>query len=185
MGRQPKARQVILDAARHIVRERGAGNLTYEELVQQSGLTRGGITYHFPTKDVLLRELVSCDIQQWRELEEQLKPKLDNDAAAELIAYIRSHSEPDEDHRRFVTGMLSAATLDPSLLDTVREYKNERTAKLKWTEQQLMQQLLRLASEGLFWSEIFSCQELPAKVRKRLVMKMEQLAEEWTETETN
>ena len=90
MGRLPKARQVILDAARHIVRERGAGSLTYEELVKQSGLTRGGITYHFPTKDVLLRELVSCDIEQWRELEEQLKPKLDNAEAAELIAYIRS-----------------------------------------------------------------------------------------------
>jgi AcrR family transcriptional regulator len=185
MGRKPKGRQIILDAARHIVRERGAGSLTYEELVQQSGLTRGGITYHFPTKDVLLRELISCDIEQWREIEEQLKPELDSDAAAELIAYIRSHSDRDEDHRRFVTGMLSAATLDPSLLDMVREYNNERTAKLKWTEQQLMQQLLRLAAEGLFWSEIFACQELPATVRKRLVTKMEQLAEEWTEADAS
>ena len=183
MGRQPKARQVILDAARHIVREHGAGKLTYEELVQQSGITRGGITYHFPTKDALLRELIDRDIVQWRELEEQLKPEMENEAAAELIAFIRSHSGHDEDHRRFVTGMLSAATLDRSLLDTVREYRTERRAKLEWTEQQLMQQLLRLAAEGLFWSETIGCQELPANVRQRIVSKMEQLAEEWTEAE--
>jgi len=183
MGRQPKARQVVLDAARHIVRERGAGSLTYEELVQQSGVTRGGITYHFPTKDALLRELVDCDIEQWRELEEQLKPDLDNEAAAQLVAHVRCHSERDEDHRRFVAGMLSAAMLDHSLLESVREYKRERTTGIDWTEQELMQQLLRLAAEGLFWAEIFDCQEMPAEARNRLVEKMERLAEEWAEAE--
>lgn len=181
MGRHPKARQLILDAARHIVREQGAGSLTYEELVQESGVTRGGITYHFPTKDVLLRELIECDIQQWCELEQQLKPDVENEATAELIAHIRSHSERGEEHRRFVGGMLSAVMLDHSLLDSVREFEKERAAGLEWTDQEVKQQLLRLASEGLFWSEIFGCSQLPAKVRKRLVARLEQLAEEWTE----
>ena len=180
MGRHPKARKVILEAARRIVRERGAGNLTYEELVQESGVTRGGITYHFPTKDDLLRELIRCDIEQWCEIEERLKPSLENEETAELVAHIRSHTERNDDRRRFVSGMLSAVTLDHSLLDPVREFMNERIGEVEWTDEKLMVELLRLAAEGLFWSELFACHELPTDARKRLVRKMEQLAEEWT-----
>lgn len=176
----PKARQAILDAARHIVRERGAGKLTYEELVQQSGVTRGGITYHFPTKEALLRALIESDIEQWCELEQQLKPKGVDAETAALIAFIRGHTERDEDHRRFVTGMLSAVTLDHSLLDPVREFTKRRREGVTWDNAQLRRHLLRMAAEGLFWSELFGCEELPADVRKRLVALMERLATEWT-----
>jgi AcrR family transcriptional regulator len=180
MGRYPKAREAILEAARRIVRERGAGNLTYDELVQESGVTRGGITYHFATKDALLRALIEADIEQWCELEGCLRPKDTDDETAELIAYIRGHTDRDEDRRRFVTGMLSAVTLDHSLLDPVREFEAERRIGIEWDDRQLRQHLLRLASEGLFWSELFGCEGTPPDVRKRLVALMEQLASEWT-----
>lgn len=180
MGRAPKARQAILDAARLIVRERGAGKLTFEELVQQSGVTRGGITYHFATKEALLRALVESDIEQWCELEQKHRPKDVDAQTAELVAYIRGHTERNEDRRRFVTGMLSAVTMDHSLLDPVREFMRERQDDIAWDDTDLRQHLLRLASEGLFWSEIFGCGELRPDVRKRLVAMMEQLAREWT-----
>jgi AcrR family transcriptional regulator len=180
MGRAPKAKQTILDAARRIVRESGAGKLTFDELVNQSGVTRGGITYHFATKDALLRALVEADMEQWRELEERHRPTDDDGTSAELIAYIRAHTERNEDRRRFVTGMLSAVTLDHSLLDPVREFVDRRRAGVEWDEPQLRQQLLRLASEGLFWSEVFGCGELAPDVRRRLVALMEVLAREWS-----
>lgn len=66
MPRPPKARLRVLDAAERIVKARGAANLTYDELVQESGVSRGGITYHFPTKDDLLRALIARDLEQKR-----------------------------------------------------------------------------------------------------------------------
>jgi AcrR family transcriptional regulator len=181
MGRMPKARQIVLDAARRIVRERGAGKLTFDELVHESGVTRGGITYHFATKEALLRALVESDIEQWSELERKHRPKDANEATAELVAYIRAHTERNEDRRRFVTGMLSAVTMDHSLLDPVRDFMQERSAGTDWDDMQLRRHLLRLASEGLFWSEIFGCCELKPDVRKRLVALMEELAREWAQ----
>ncbi|MDH3508664.1 MAG: TetR/AcrR family transcriptional regulator [Gammaproteobacteria bacterium] len=178
MGRTPKAKNQVLDAARRIVRERGAGNLTFEEIVQQSGVTRGGITYHFATKDALLRALVESDIEQWRELEERHRPEATDPQTAELIADIRGHTERNDDRRRFVAGMLSALTLDPSLLDPVREFIAQKLAGLEWDDVQLRRHLLRLAAEGLFWSEIFEYRELDADVRERLVALMEQMARE-------
>lgn len=179
MGRHPKAREVILDAARRVVRERGAGNLTYDELVQKSGVTRGGITYHFPTKDDLLRELIRRDLENWADIEERLKPPIENELAAEVIAHIRSHTERDEEHRRFASGMLSAITLDPSMLDPIRDYIEERCGDIEWNEQHFMLQILRLAAEGIFWSDVLGIGKLPDEARDGVVRKLEELAEQW------
>ena len=65
MPRAPKARAAILAAARRIVATRGAGHLTFESLSEESGVTRGGITYHFPSKESLLKGLVEDDLVQW------------------------------------------------------------------------------------------------------------------------
>lgn len=184
MGRAPKARQAILNAARRIVMEHGAGRLTYAELEQQSGVSRGGITYHFATKAVLLRALIESDVAQWCDLEAQHRPDEPNAEAADLLAYIRAHTARNEERRRFVTGMLSAAALDHSLLEPVREFTERRCCDRQWDERQLRQQLLRLASEGLFWSELFGCGELPPGIRQRLVALMEGLAGEWTASTT-
>ena len=54
MARPPIAHEKILAAARQIVERDGAGALTFDELVKESGITRGGITYHFPTKEDLV-----------------------------------------------------------------------------------------------------------------------------------
>ena len=184
MGRAPKAKQEVLDAARRIVRERGAGNLTFEELVQESGVTRGGITYHFATKDALLRALIEADMEQWRELEQRHRPETVDDQTAELIADIRGHTERNEDRRRFVTGMLSAITLDRSLLDPVRAFIARRRADMEWDDVQLRRHLVRLASEGLFWSELVGYGELEPDVRERLVTLMEEMALELAEPDS-
>jgi len=181
MGRTPKARQLVLDAARRIVRERGAGNLTFDEIVQESGVTRGGITYHFATKEALLRALVEADIEQWRELEARYRPDNVDSQTAEVLAEIRSHTARNEDRRRFVAGMLSALSLDRSLLDPVREHIAEKRQGLAWDETELRRHLLRLAAGGLFWSELLEYGVLEPGVRERLVALMERLAIELAE----
>ncbi len=181
MSREPKARQVILDAARRIVREQGAGKLTFDGLVHESGVTRGGITYHFATKQALLQALLAADLEQWCELEASYRPSDLGDHAAELLADIRCHTARNDDRRRFVAGMVSAVTHDRTLLDPVRKFIAEKRAGMKWSDAHLRQHLLRLAAEGLFWSELFEYGELEPAVRKRLVELMERLAVEWTE----
>jgi AcrR family transcriptional regulator len=183
MGREPKARQIVLDAARRIVREQGAGKLTFEGLVQESGVTRGGITYHFATKQDLLRGLLEADMEQWSELEQNCCPEEFSGQAAELLKDIRCHTARNEDRRRFVAGMVSAVTLDRTLLDPVRAFIAEKRAGVTWNDAQLRQHLLRLAAEGLFWSELFEYGELEPDVRKRLVELMEALALEWSDAE--
>ncbi len=182
MTRPPAARNKILEAAERIVKEHGAGKLTYEELVQQSGVSRGGITYHFATKDDLLRALLERDVEQWLVLEARERARLDDEPAADLIARIRAWANPDPEKRRFVAGMLSAVALDRSLLAPVRAEHAKWLASIEHDDAEARRCVLRLAAEGLFWSELFECSVLPEELRKRVMQQIESLAREWTDS---
>jgi len=186
MGRHPAARQKIIDASRAIVLERGAGALTFDEISQVSGVTRGGITYHFPTKQALLKGLVEHDVSQWKAVEADNRPDDCPAEAAELVGFIRAHTNEDPDRRRFVSGMLSAATLDPPILDPAREFERARMDEIDWDDKALRLQVLRCAAIGLFWSELFCCPEMPPDVRRELVALLEKTAIDWcTDPDSN
>lgn len=180
MGRLPKARAAVLAAARRIVVERGAGALTFEELAAESGVTRGGINYHFATKEALLQGLIEEDMRQWHEATRQLAPSDVDEKTGDLVAFIRLATRPGDDHRRFVGGMLAAVMLEPSLLSPCREYfRSMYPAGDDWEEDDVRRTLLRLAADGLFWTEVLGLYEFPQATRERLIDLMESLATGW------
>jgi AcrR family transcriptional regulator len=176
MTRPPKARQKVLDAARRIVEARGAGHLTFEMLAEESGVTRGGITYHFPTKEDLLKALIEADIADWSVASEQLggDAGLPCPKACRMIGHVRSTlADEDDAHKRFVAGMLSAAMVDPGLLDPVRAHLAVDFADWQWDEADLERYLLLLAADGLFWNQLFNVSPLPPAARPRLAALIE------------
>ena len=179
MSRLPKAKARILEAARQIVLDRGAGALTFDELAEVSGVTRGGITYHYATKHALLQALVAHDISHWRKVEAEHRPEDQPDDVADLLAYLRAHTYPDAERRRFVTGMVGAAMHEPSVLAPVRAQEAERLDDIDWDDVALRQQLLRMAAIGMFWADFFQCPDLPDALKARLVSLMEGLAVDW------
>jgi AcrR family transcriptional regulator len=180
MTRPPVSREKVLDAAERIVQQQGAGNLTYDQLVKESGVTRGGITYHFPTKDALLKALMQRDMQQWEAMEQQLRPRLKNAKAAGLIGSLRAMTSTSDDKRRFVAGMLSAVTHDPDLLEPVRQMHAERFSGMRGTPSEIDCLILELAAAGLFWQDITRCHEISPQLRSKVVARLEALAKQWS-----
>lgn len=176
MTRPPKARQKVLDAARRIVETRGAGHLTFETLAEESGVTRGGITYHFRTKEELLKALIEADIADWNVASEELggDAGLHCPKACRMIGHVRSSlADEDDAHKRFVTGMISAAMVDPGLLDPVRVHLAAEFADWQWDDADLERYLLLLAADGLFWNQLFNVSPLPPAARPRLAALIE------------
>ncbi|MEM1081128.1 MAG: TetR/AcrR family transcriptional regulator [Pseudomonadota bacterium] len=181
MTRTPKAKLHVLETAQRLVAERGTGALTFDALSDASGVTRGGITYHFPTKLDLLKALVARDMQQWAETERSLAPEGLPEKTASVVAAIRSSTTKTPEYRKFVSGMIGAAMLEPDLLDSVREFHQEHFAEYVWDETDLRLMMLRLAAEGLFWMETFDCYHIPAEPRARLAEMMESMALHWAQ----
>ena len=180
MARPPASKEKVLQAAERIVQRQGAGSLTYDQLVKESGVTRGGITYHFPTKDLLLRALMERDMAQWESMEKSLRPRLDNADAADIIGSLRAMTRTSNEQKRFVAGMLSAVTHDQELLEPVREMNRQRYGNQKGTPKEINIMILELASAGLFWQDITRCHDMPEAIRKKVIARIEALAKEWT-----
>ena len=63
MPRDPSAvkesvRDRILAAAMAVAKESGAGRLSLDAIARRAGVSKGGLLYHFPKKDALMRALV-------------------------------------------------------------------------------------------------------------------------------
>jgi AcrR family transcriptional regulator len=96
-GRTPEqTRRLALDAAATVFRTQGVG-ATLDDVARVAGLSKGGLVYHFKSKDELLRALVTDIIDAWREA---VIAKLDPEDSAPgrlTRAYIRACLADDHD----------------------------------------------------------------------------------------
>ena len=111
-----------------------------------------------------------------------MRARVGTEPGAELIAQIRMWATPDPERHRFIAGVLSAVAHDPGLLDPIRRHHQQECEGRDWTPAAIQRAILRLAAEGLFWSEFFGCGEVPAEHRERLIARMEELASEWSKS---
>lgn len=184
MSRPPHARAAVLAAAETIVKDIGAANLTFDELVRRSGITRGGILYHFPSKDALLESLVEHDIAQWRACLAQKRARAD-DADGPVVSYIASSTEPDEETARLCAGLLSATSSSKRLTDPWRRYFEEHHAEVtRQSADPALTAVLMLAAEGLFWMETLGLSPLSPTERRKVVERMLTLARSQPEPDT-
>ncbi len=56
-------RDILLDAADHIVASKGVARLTLEEVAREAGVSKGGLLYHFKSKDALTEAMISRFIE--------------------------------------------------------------------------------------------------------------------------
>lgn len=176
MSRPPHARAAVLAAAEAIVKDIGAAHLTFDELVRRSGITRGGIVYHFPTKDALLQALVENDLGQWQDCVADRRSHRTG-PGADLAAYIESSTEPDDETARLCAGLLSAASSSKTLNEPWQRYfaLHHREVTRRHSDP-VLAGLLTLAAEGLFWQETLGLSPLGAAERRAIVHRMIELA---------
>lgn len=168
-------REQILAAAKQVVQRAGVTALTYESVAAEAGLTKGGLVYHFASRQELLLALHEYVAGQW---EEQLRAEAGGtpeqvDAAARIAAYVRASQNPD---RAELLLMLEAA--DNPQANAVWDAVYERWAPAP----QLVPEhddgaeaaaldafIARLAADGLWFHEALAAHPLDAGLRARLV----------------
>jgi len=116
-------RDRLLAAAERVLITRGASALTLDAVAADAGVSKGGLLYHFPTKDALASALV-----------EQAVARVDRALAAATVddespgAFTRAYiavtmgepDRPDASTESLSRALLGALTLDPGLLDPLR-----------------------------------------------------------------
>ena len=112
MGRRPAAqtRAMILEACRQILRRDGLTYLTLEMVAEQAGLSKGGLLYHFPTKESLVEALIEYHNDQFESRLQAFLEMERDQPGAWLRAYARAAIEQlrDPDNANLYAGLFAA-----------------------------------------------------------------------------
>ncbi|HHA2487484.1 TPA: TetR/AcrR family transcriptional regulator [Stenotrophomonas maltophilia] len=164
-------RDRILDAAVNVINRDGVRAVTFESVAAEAKLTRGGLLYHFPSREALLRGIDEHLVQAWETSMETLLGKRADEATAleryqtfvrasaqsatraELMFMLES-ADPDADERpwgpavrRWAPSAPEAGNVDPTTLDNF---------------------VARLAADGLWIYEAMYEGQLDEGVRARV-----------------
>jgi AcrR family transcriptional regulator len=128
---QPTTRDRILDAAERIVVSSGAGHLTLDAVVQEAGVSKGGLLYHFPNKEALLSAMVSRYCGEWDAAIRRKMAGTGNSMGDQVVALVDTHLEMKAAKSREVSAaLLGAAATNPQLLAEASAKQAETLAAL-------------------------------------------------------
>lgn len=173
------ARDVILDAAERVVERDGAGRLTIDAVVRESGFSKGGVLYNFPSKLDLIKGMVArivdavhCDVELARkDAREQ--------GQSELSALIRTACEKEPHSQKFLMGLLAAAAEHPELLDPVRGLMTQmRDDLLASAADPDLARIVFLAVDGLHFADLLGMDFLSPDERARVEARLVDLISE-------
>ncbi len=176
----PDAQTRILDAAEAIVQARGVPAMTLEAVARDAGVSKGGLLYHFASKEALLAAMLgrlAGTIS--RDFEEGVaaQPEGPGRVARAMIAWT-FEDMACEHQERAAAVFLAAFHHDRALLDPVRAvFQRMRQAVAADGLAPGVGQAIMCATDGLFMSRVFGMYELDAAERGTLRAALERLLE--------
>ncbi len=169
------ARGRILEAAREVAEESGAGHLSLDAVAKKAGVSKGGLLYHFHSKNDLMRALVEhhVDLAE-RDIGAAEEASASPNAVA--AALIQKHSDEFE-CRTPPSGLLVAFAESPALLEPVRAYQKRIVERIRASADDPELSLIAfLVLEGIRAHDIFELNCLTQDERHRILERlMEQL----------
>jgi len=171
------SRDAILDAAEAIVREQGAAHLTLDAAAERAGLSKGGVLYHFQTKDSLLVALVERMTQAFRGLYEEARSRMGNDPTRMLEAYLEAVSAAEERLGNTSCSLIPALASNPELLEPIRMFYRHHFAQLhKATVGWDQAAVVTLALDGMWLLDMLGVSPLEPQDKKRISKLLARLA---------
>jgi AcrR family transcriptional regulator len=114
----------LLDAAQAVVVRQGIANLTLDAVAAEAGVSKGGLLYHFPSKDRLVEALVTRTAQNWRACymeAYQRTPEGPGRMARALLSHCLSDAQGWTDQlRQSSSAVFAALAQNPSLIEPMR-----------------------------------------------------------------
>ncbi|GAA2275045.1 TetR/AcrR family transcriptional regulator [Nonomuraea roseoviolacea subsp. roseoviolacea] len=117
---RPSSRDRLLDAAAEVLLSDGAESLTLEAVAQRAGVSKGGLFYHFPTKQALVRAMVERLVGAF----DQALARAGDRPGDFLRAYVEAtvpETRASEAPDRVTAALLAGVLVDPEGLEPLRE----------------------------------------------------------------
>ncbi len=168
MSRPPRAREKVLDAFEAILIDEGERPATIEATARAAGVSKGGLLYHFGTKDALETALL-----------ERVRALVDADVAAMTgaadgpVAYFLRSSAMENDplDRALLATSRLAQGGNATAADALRAVREEWAAALRpHVRDETALDLVMLVSDGLYFNNALAGGSVPGPVPRGAAM---------------
>lgn len=166
-------RQRILEALKAVLVERGATGATLEAVAAEAGVSKGGLLYHFPSKEALFSGLIAS-------LAEDCAAALaaaGDDGAAVARVYIEASSPQAPEERALHWSILAALRAsDPSdeaASAGLRTMFDGWAAPLRATiGDPVLAETIRLVGDGIFLNALLGIPPAPPEVHEQVLARL-------------
>lgn len=170
----------ILNAAADIVKEEGVAKLTLEAVAKKAGLSKGGLLYHYSSKEALIKGMV----QDWtynyfNSIETLVKNNTKIKVSSWTNAYIKGTLSDLNTDKNLSSALIAAMFTNPSLLEEYKTEYNILLSKLMNDDiDPIKVTIIRLAIDGFWFSEIFDLSPLDEKLKNDVINELTRMTME-------
>jgi AcrR family transcriptional regulator len=172
-------RASILDAAARIVEQSGAAHLTIDAVAVAAGVSKGGVLYHFGSKQALLEGMLKQLLEQIEARTAAFRAALPAEANVALEAHVIAEHDRSPAERAMSLAILAAAAEQPELLAPARQavvdafddaQRATTPGEYGW--------IVLLATEGLRFLDMLNLLPLSKADRQRVHARLIEMARE-------
>lgn len=172
-------RRAILEAANRIVQEQGVERLTLELTARQAGISKGGLLYHFGSKDALIAGMIQAYIERFTaDLEAAAAQEPPEQPGRWVRAYLQVTSQDRQRTPAMSSGLLAAVATNPALLEPMQR------AFRAWVDHldhdgldAHTTHIIRLAVDGLWMVELFGLAAPDEDLRQHVIKALDTLSQ--------
>jgi AcrR family transcriptional regulator len=167
-------REELLACARRVVLRDGAANLTLDAVARESGVSKGGVLYHFPTKEALVTGMLEIMTKSFENEVARRHAEAPPAAGSWLRAYLGASLDEEQYSADMLASLVAALAMNPELLQPLRDraqawQKRATHDGIDETEATL----LRLAIDGLWFADLFGLAPPRGRLRARILQRLE------------
>jgi AcrR family transcriptional regulator len=169
MGRKTDTRETILLAAEAVVAKAGAAHLTLDAVAAAARLSKGGLLYHFPSKEALLQAMLVRLLEMVDRDRARFESGLGAAPAADLEAHVLAGFETRAESKGVSAALLAAGANDPRLLEPVRAWHKKHFQQIvKRKAKPLLAAAVMLAVDGYWLNELLQTSPMNSAERKQV-----------------
>ena len=180
---RPSSRETILDAAETVVLAAGATHLTLDAVAERAGVSKGGLLYHFPSKEALLQAMVDRNLRRVGQDHAAALAQLPPGPGRELTAFVHTAARKTAcGEKRLGGSFLAASANDPKLLEPVHRFHRWRLEMIDAAAREGLPferaAVASLALDGLCLLEMLGLSPFSADQRTRILDDLLQFIDE-------
>ncbi|WP_214700892.1 MULTISPECIES: TetR/AcrR family transcriptional regulator [unclassified Exiguobacterium] len=169
-------KQKLLDAATDIIMNHGVHQLTLDEVAKTAGISKGGLLYHYPSKEALMTAMV----ERLQQEQNELYVSLQQEGHGPVEAFVRLFDETKLHPERAtiqidVEKMIAFLTLfavDQEYADRWKHDLDTFFAQFQQTADPVETMIIRYALEGMMMSEHFGVGVPPTELKQSIIERL-------------